>query len=175
MWSQSEISLLSSFSLLSVSTIHILVPRSPYLASQINKRGPLSNEKLGGGLGTRLPPLIHTCTCTHTHTHTHTLSSSSTGFHVFPTFLWSEFSMIFFVTICVILLKVKPFTFEVPCDEVLKSFFVFLQFFLAVCVLGFFLGHCRSATLTLAFSLAQVSEFSFVLASRARRLDIMGL
>lgn len=42
-----------------------------------------------------------------------------------------------------------------------------------MCVLGFFLGHCRSATLTLAFSLAQVSEFSFVLASRARRLDII--
>lgn len=50
---------------------------------------------------------------------------------------------------------------------------VLLQFLLAVCVLGFFLGHCRSATLTLAFSLAQVSEFSFVLASRARRLDII--
>ena len=48
-----------------------------------------------------------------------------------------------------------------------------MQFLLAVGVLGLFLGPCRSSTLLLAGSLAQVSEFSFVMASRARRTGVI--
>ena len=75
----------------------------------------------------------------------------SAGFHVFPTFLMSEFTTICSATISVVILKL----------------------FIGVCVLGFFTGHCKSSTWGVAFSLAQVSEFSFVLASRARQLRII--
>ena len=47
------------------------------------------------------------------------------------------------------------------------------QTLLAVGVLGVFLGHCRLATWIMAFGLTPVSEFSFVLASRGRRLNII--
>ena len=47
------------------------------------------------------------------------------------------------------------------------------QFLLALSVLGVFTSHCRTSTWLLALSLSPVSEFSFLLASRARRLDII--
>ena len=40
-------------------------------------------------------------------------------------------------------------------------------------MIGLFSGHCNSSTWRVSFSLAQVSEFSFVLASRARQLRII--
>ncbi len=40
-------------------------------------------------------------------------------------------------------------------------------------ILGAFVGHCRRKTVIISVSLAQVSEFSFVLSSRARRVGII--
>ena len=40
-------------------------------------------------------------------------------------------------------------------------------------VLGMFVGHCGRRTFVIAVSLAHVSEFSFVLSSRARRMGII--
>ena len=48
-----------------------------------------------------------------------------------------------------------------------------LQFVLCVAVLGLFIGQCRRSTLVVSVSLAHVSEFSFVLSSRARRMGII--
>ena len=48
-----------------------------------------------------------------------------------------------------------------------------LQFVLCVAVLGVFVGHCSKHTLIISVSLAHVSEFSFVLSSRARRMGII--
>ena len=47
------------------------------------------------------------------------------------------------------------------------------QFLLALSVLGVFTSHCRTSTWMLSLSLSPVSEFSFLLASRARRLGII--
>ena len=40
-------------------------------------------------------------------------------------------------------------------------------------LIGYFIGYCRQVTWLSALSMAQVSEFSFVLCSRARRLRII--
>ena len=75
---------------------------------------------------------------------------ASIGFHVFPTFM-SEFSLIFVFTFIIVVLKLV----------------------IAVAVLGLFLGHCHTATWIVGVGLAHVSDFSFVLASRARRMGII--
>eukprot|EP00731_Ephydatia_muelleri_P030143 Em0021g666a len=75
---------------------------------------------------------------------------ASIGFHVFPTFM-SEFSLIFVFTFIIVGLKLV----------------------IAVGVLGLYFGHCHTATWIVGVGLAHVSDFSFVLASRARRMDII--
>ncbi|CAI7994390.1 Transmembrane and coiled-coil domain-containing protein 3 [Geodia barretti] len=68
-----------------------------------------------------------------------------------PDILRSEFSMILGVTFCVLVVK----------------------FLLSLLVLGVFTGHCHTSTWLLSLSLSSVSEFSFLLTSRARRLGII--
>ena len=51
--------------------------------------------------------------------------------------------------------------------------FLMPQLLLAVLVVGLFQGYRKSHTWIIATGLAQVSEFSIVLGSRARRLRIM--
>jgi len=48
-----------------------------------------------------------------------------------------------------------------------------LQFVVSVCVLRMFLCESRSTKFIVAAGLAQVSEFSFVLGSRARRFHLI--
>uniref|UniRef100_A0A8C4QYE8 Transmembrane and coiled-coil domains 3 n=1 Tax=Eptatretus burgeri TaxID=7764 RepID=A0A8C4QYE8_EPTBU len=81
-----------------------------------------------------------------------TLFFASIGLHVFPTFVLYEFSILLFLTLFVVTLK----------------------FFVAVLVLTLLLPkNCRRMRWLLASGLAQVSEFSFVLGSRARRTGII--
>lgn len=84
----------------------------------------------------------------------------------------SEFTTICTVTISVVILKVKRESKSIH-KIVQLLFYPPPKLFIGVCVLGIFTGHCKSSTWSVAFSLAQVSEFSFVLASRARQLRII--
>uniref|UniRef100_UPI00358FBB88 transmembrane and coiled-coil domain-containing protein 3 isoform X2 n=1 Tax=Myxine glutinosa TaxID=7769 RepID=UPI00358FBB88 len=81
-----------------------------------------------------------------------TIFFASIGLHVFPTFVLYEFSILLFLTLFVVTLK----------------------FFVAVLVLTLLLPrNCQYTRWLLASGLAQVSEFSFVLGSRARRTGII--
>ena len=79
------------------------------------------------------------------------------------------------VMVCIVILKVCPYVimFLVVFFLFILSYINFLQFIISMGVLGFFIGHCKKRTLIISLALAQVSEFSFVLSSRARRMGII--
>ena len=75
----------------------------------------------------------------------------SLGFHIFPTFLKSE------------LHTIAIFTFVT----------MFLKFVLSYTVIGCFTEHKDINTFMISVGLSQISEFTFVLGSRGRRLRII--
>lgn len=76
---------------------------------------------------------------------------ASIGLHVFPTFVLNEFPLVLTLTLGVVSVK----------------------FVVSVFVLRMFLCESRSTKYIVAAGLAQVSEFSFVLGSRARRFHLI--
>lgn len=76
---------------------------------------------------------------------------ASIGLHVFPTFVLNEFPLVLTLTLGV----------------------VFIKFVVSVFVLRLFLRETRNTKYIVAAGLAQVSEFSFVLGSRARRFHLI--
>lgn len=76
---------------------------------------------------------------------------ASIGLHVFPTFVLNEFPLVLTLTLGVVSVK----------------------FVVSVFVLRMFLCETRSTKFIVAAGLAQVSEFSFVLGSRARRFHLI--
>lgn len=76
---------------------------------------------------------------------------ASIGLHVFPTFLYDQFHLILTLTLAVVIMK----------------------FIVASSVLRLLMPQSRNVRLIVAAGLAQVSEFSFVLGSRARRLGLI--
>lgn len=76
---------------------------------------------------------------------------ASIGLHVFPTFVLNEFPLVLTLTMGVVSVK----------------------FVVSVLVLRLFLCETRNTKYIVAAGLAQVSEFSFVLGSRARRFHLI--
>jgi len=76
---------------------------------------------------------------------------ASIGLHVFPTFVLNEFPLVLTLTLGVVSVK----------------------FIVSVFVLRLFLCETRNTKYIVAAGLAQVSEFSFVLGSRARRFHLI--
>ncbi|XP_028413313.1 transmembrane and coiled-coil domain-containing protein 3-like isoform X2 [Dendronephthya gigantea] len=76
---------------------------------------------------------------------------ASIGLHVFPTFLYDQLALITTLTLGVVIIK----------------------FVVASSVLRFLMLQPRNVRFIIAAGLAQVSEFSFVLGSRARRLGLI--
>ncbi|XP_073255813.1 transmembrane and coiled-coil domain-containing protein 3-like [Porites lutea] len=76
---------------------------------------------------------------------------ASIGLHVFPTFVLTEFPLVLTLTLGVVSVK----------------------FIVSVLVLRLFLCETRTTKYIVAAGLAQVSEFSFVLGSRARRFHLI--
>lgn len=76
------------------------------------------------------------------------------------------------VMVCIVALKVWcPSTCSRPTHAI--PVLCPVQFLLSMGILGMFIGHCRWHTFVISVSLAQVSEFSFVVSSRARRMGII--
>lgn len=115
-------------------------------------------------------PAHHVCFC------------DAAGFHVFPTFVLYELTILLVLTLSLVIMKVahfcsfpshlSPLTLSVHPLSILLL--VPFQFVMAVLVLSAILPPgSRHIRWVVSAGLAQVSEFSFVLGSRARRAGII--
>ncbi|XP_073206560.1 transmembrane and coiled-coil domain-containing protein 3 isoform X1 [Lepidochelys kempii] len=95
---------------------------------------------------------------------------ASIGLHVFPTFVIYELTVLLFLTLSVVIMK-RACCFIYHTS---KNKLCFLKFVLAVLVLSLILPKSSQyIKWIVSAGLAQVSEFSFVLGSRARRAGII--
>lgn len=109
------------------------------------------------------------------------------GLHVFPTFVLYELTILLVLTLSLVIMKVRHFSlfllFSVSGSPVLHTLspltlstllLISSQFVMAVLVLSAILPPgSRHIRWIVSAGLAQVSEFSFVLSSRARRAGII--
>lgn len=102
------------------------------------------------------------------------------GLHVFPTFVLYELTILLVLTLTLVIMKVEHcplFSSTLPHSHFLLTlpYFSFsFQFVMAVLVLSAILPpSSRHIRWVVSAGLAQVSEFSFVLSSRARRAGII--
>lgn len=104
------------------------------------------------------------------------------GLHVFPTFVLYELTILLVLTLTLVIMKVRHFslsllwfTFDtLSLLPLLTLLQMFSQFMMAVLVLSVILPPgSRHIRWVVSAGLAQVSEFSFVLSSRARRAGII--
>ncbi|CAF99753.1 unnamed protein product, partial [Tetraodon nigroviridis] len=103
---------------------------------------------------------------------------ASIGFHVFPTFVLYELTILLVLTLTLVIMKVQSCS-SSPLPTLSRpTRMTFLplssQFMMAVLVLSLILPPgSRHIRWVVSAGLAQVSEFSFVLSSRARRAGII--
>lgn len=100
------------------------------------------------------------------------------GFHVFPTFVLYELTILLVLTLTLVIMKVQLCPSSLAHALALLARLTLLplssQFMMAVLVLSVILPPgSRHIRWVVSAGLAQVSEFSFVLSSRARRAGII--
>lgn len=127
--------------------------------------------------------MLHFCTiCVETLLNHLVCLWDVAGLHVFPTFVLYELTILLVLTLTLVIMKVPHFSLFCSftsscvhfCHTLSFSSFTSSQFVMAVVVLSAILPPgSRHIRWVVSAGLAQVSEFSFVLGSRARRAGII--